>query len=59
MATKECIISDGLISDGLQKIKLDVQTKETPCILVLGMAGSGKSTFVQVCIFIYPHHSQL
>lgn len=26
------------------------RSKQTPCILVLGMAGSGKTTFVQVSL---------
>ena len=36
-------------TDGLAKKMEQVDLKEKePCILVLGMAGSGKSSFVQV-----------
>ena len=42
-------------TDGLAKKMEQVDLKErVPCILVLGMAGSGKSSFVQVCsCYIY------
>lgn len=36
----------------LESITIDEhRNKQTPCILVLGMAGSGKTTFVQVSLF--------
>ena len=37
------------ISDQLLNITMSEKSKpEMPCIIVLGMAGSGKTTFVQV-----------
>lgn len=47
MAAKK---DDENVCDQLRNVTLSAEKKETPCILVLGMAGSGKTTFVQVTI---------
>lgn len=44
MAAKK---DDENVCDQLRNVTLSAEKKETPCILVLGMAGSGKTTFVQ------------
>jgi len=35
------------------------QKKKPTCIIVLGMAGSGKTTFVQVCVIILTSYKNI